>query len=343
MAKILAVDDEANILKLVSIMLTRAGHEVRTASGPTEGNKILETFVPDLIVSDVNMQPISGLMWLQELRTSERFAHLQVIFLSAQSQTHEIRRGMNMGADDYLTKPFTQEDLLEAVDARLRRMGTAVAADSGLEVLGLGTAKVLQDGETVSWVSRKALELFFYLLEHKEAESWAAAEALWPEKDESRASSLFHTTLHRLRKSLGSEAVVSNNRRYSLSEDLKPKYDVERYSLMAKQAGGLSLSELRDVVAMYQEFMPGSDGEWVEEVRARLEELQQGVLTVAATAATAEGEYAAAVKFLQGVIDIDPLSDKHWEDLVRALEDSGDHQKAEMSRSRDMWWNEDSF
>ncbi|RTR25444.1 response regulator [Deinococcus radiophilus] len=341
MPRILVVDDDAAILKLISVILTRAGHDVRTAGHPVEALDLLKVFTPELVISDVVMPYMTGLEFLETMREDDKLARIPFMLLSSHAERADVRRGMNLGADDYLPKPFTPADLTGAVEARLRRVGMTLQGESGLRARALGSAQVTQDGEVVSWVSRKALELFFYLLEHQEVTSWEAAEALWPEKDESRASSLFHTTLHRLRKPLGSDAVVSTNRRYSLSESIKPEYDVQRYELLATQAGQgkLGLEELREVAGMYGEYLPGSDGPWVDDVRARLEGLQLSVLDSAASAAQTGGQTKEVVGYLQKALSIDPMSDRHWDSLATALRSLGDDSKADMADDRDIWWD----
>ena len=339
MPRILVVDDDAAILKLVSVILARVGHEVRTSSHPVEALELLQVFIPELIISDVVMPYMTGLEFLEEVRKHEKLASVPFMLLSSHAERGDVRRGMNLGADDYLPKPFTPQDLTTAVDARMRRAGLSQQEGTALEARGLGTAQVNWKGETVQWVSRKALELFFYLLEHREVSSWEAAEALWPEKDEARASSLFHTTLHRLRKSLDNEAVGSSNRRYTLSGELNPDYDVKRFERLADQAdaGRLGLEELRELVGLYGTFLPGVDSPWADDVRSRLEQRQLGILGLAARLAGEAGRAKDAAQFYQRSLTIDPLSESGWDGLAKALDQTGDP-RARMAMRREAWW-----
>lgn len=340
MPRILVVDDDAAILKLVSVILARAGHEVRTSTHPVEALDLLKVFTPDLVISDVVMPYMTGLEFLEQVRSHEKLGAVPFVLLSSHAERSDVRRGMNLGADDYVPKPFTPQDLTTAVDARLRRVGLTRSQESSMAASALGTAQVVWRGTPVAWVSRKALELFFYLLERREVTSWEAAEALWPEKDEARASSLFHTTLHRLRRSLSSEAVVSTNRRYALAEGLQPDYDVARYERLAKQAeaGSLGLEELRELADLYGLFLPGADSPWVEEVRARLEVKQLSVLGLAAEAATAAGRPKDAAQFHQRALALDPMSESDWRGLTRALE-ALDDPRARLAARREAWWS----
>ena len=339
MPRILVVDDDAAIVKLISVILSRAGHEVRSCSHPVEALDLLKVFTPDLIISDVVMPYMTGLEFLEQVRDHEHLSAMPFILLSSHAERTDVRRGMNLGADDYLPKPFTPQDLTTAVDARLRRVGLTAQAESGTQAKGLGTAQVLWQGQQVSWVSRKALELFFYLLEHKEVTSWEAAEALWPEKDESRASSLFHTTLHRLRKSLNNEAVTSQNRKYALAAGLNPEYDVQRYELLAGQAeaGSLGYEELKELVGQYGTFLPGADSPWVDDVRSRLEQTQMNLLGLAARAASLAGKPKEAAQYHQRALTLDPLSEQDWKGLQASLDTLGDP-RARMAEQREAWW-----
>ncbi|ADV66181.1 response regulator [Deinococcus maricopensis] len=342
MPRVLVVDDDAAILKLVSVILTRAGHEVRTCAHPNEALDLLNVMTPDLVISDVVMPYMTGYEFLEHVRAQPNMADLPFMLLSSHAERDDVRRGMNLGADDYLPKPFTPHDLTSAVDARLRRAGQKVQAQSGLEARALGTAQVMWQGQHVQWVSRKALELFFFLLERKEVSSWEAAEALWPEKDEARASSLFHTTLHRLRRSLSPEAVTSQNRRYALTATLNPEYDVRQYERLAGQAerARLGLDELRELVDQYGEFLPGVDSPWCDDVRQRLQDTQISLLGLAARAAHDAGRHKDAAHFHQKALTLDPLSEPDWSGLERALSSIGDS-RADLARQRVAWWATD--
>jgi len=342
MPRVLVVDDDAAILKLVSVILTRAGHEVHTSSHPLEALALLDTFTPDLVISDVVMPYMTGYEFLEHVRQRADLAHLPFMLLSSHAERDEVRRGMNLGADDYLPKPFTPHDLTAAVEARLRRAGTRPAPVSGVEARALGTATVLWRGESVQWVSRKAMELFFLLLERREVTSWEAAEALWPEKDEARASSLFHTTLHRLRRSLAPDAVISQSRRYALNPELNPRYDARQFEERAERllSNPTNLEEVRELVHQYGRYLPDVDSEWCEDVRNRVAEKQLTLLGLAARMATQAGRTREAASFHQQALTLDPLSEPDWKGLERALSELGDP-RARLAHEREPWWSTD--
>jgi DNA-binding response OmpR family regulator len=116
---VLVVDDEPHLLRLVQFRLEREGYDVVTAS---DGQSALDSVFehrPDVCLLDVVMPRRSGLEVLQELRADERSAALKVIMLTARATDADIERGMQMGADDYLTKPFSAADLRSRVAAKL--------------------------------------------------------------------------------------------------------------------------------------------------------------------------------------------------------------------------------
>lgn len=121
MPTVLVIDDEPDILENVVDLLTVQGYDVISASTPTAGLDLARTHRPDLIVCDVMMPERSGHEVLQAVRQMDGLETTPFIFLTARSTPDDMREGMTLGADDYLTKPFQAADLLEAVEARLSR------------------------------------------------------------------------------------------------------------------------------------------------------------------------------------------------------------------------------
>ncbi len=118
---VLVVDDEPHLLRLVQFRLEREGYDVVTAA---DGQSALDAVFdarPDLCLLDVVMPRRSGWEVLRELRSDERSSDLKVIMLTARATDADIETGMRLGADDYLTKPFTSADLRSRVAAQLPR------------------------------------------------------------------------------------------------------------------------------------------------------------------------------------------------------------------------------
>jgi two-component system OmpR family response regulator len=121
-SRILVADDEENIRFLLETALTHFGFEVRTAVDGTDAVRVNEEFAPDLIVLDVMMPGLDGFDVLKRLR-AQRIA-TPVLFLTAREETADKVRGLTMGADDYVTKPFSLEEVVARIKAVLRRAGS---------------------------------------------------------------------------------------------------------------------------------------------------------------------------------------------------------------------------
>ena len=119
-AKILVVDDEQNIINLVTAYLQKEGYDVHTAMGGPGGLKAARALKPDLIVLDVMLPGMDGIEVLTHLR---RESEVYVIMLTAKSEETDKIIGLSVGADDYLTKPFSPRELVARVKAALRRYG----------------------------------------------------------------------------------------------------------------------------------------------------------------------------------------------------------------------------
>jgi len=117
--KILAVDDEPNILMSIEFILEMEGYEVHTARDGEEALETAERVKPDLILLDINMPRRDGYELCRILREREDMAGMKVIMLTAKGQTLEKKKGLEVGADEYVTKPFSAEDLLEKIRTML--------------------------------------------------------------------------------------------------------------------------------------------------------------------------------------------------------------------------------
>jgi two-component system sensor histidine kinase/response regulator len=134
--KILVVEDDAALLNGLRDILELAGFEIRTASNGVEGLAALETFTPQLIVSDIMMPKLDGYRFFEEVRSRPEWISLPFIFLTAKAEKPDIRRGKQLGVDDYVTKPFEEEDLLVTIRSKLNRH-TQLLADRDRQIAGL--------------------------------------------------------------------------------------------------------------------------------------------------------------------------------------------------------------
>lgn len=122
--KILLIDDDVGITRLIAILLERGGYETVSAHSGAEGIALAKKEQPDLILCDVMMPDADGFDVLQALQNQSDTATIPFIFLTARTKQEDMRFGMNLGADDYLTKPVRAESLLNAVATRLNRHQT---------------------------------------------------------------------------------------------------------------------------------------------------------------------------------------------------------------------------
>ncbi len=121
MAKhILTVDDEAGIRRLVQLNLQRVGYRVSSAQDGVEGLRMMEADPPDVVILDITMPNMDGIEMLRRLRSDPARKHVRVIMLTARSRDQDVFESERSGADFYLTKPFSPQGLLNAVDEVLR-------------------------------------------------------------------------------------------------------------------------------------------------------------------------------------------------------------------------------
>jgi DNA-binding response OmpR family regulator len=112
---VLVVDDDPVILRLLQVNFELEGIEVVTAPDGEEGLIIAQSDPPDLVISDIMMPKVNGLELLAALRSSPETAAMPVILLSAKAQVADVQRGLELGADDYVTKPFDPLELIDRV------------------------------------------------------------------------------------------------------------------------------------------------------------------------------------------------------------------------------------
>lgn len=121
MKTVLIIEDDTALRENTTELLELASYKVITAQNGKIGIVTAKAETPDLIVCDIMMPEVDGYGVLEELSMHNATMHIPFIFLSAKTEHKEIRKGMNMGADDYLTKPFAEEELLSAIEGRLAK------------------------------------------------------------------------------------------------------------------------------------------------------------------------------------------------------------------------------
>lgn len=155
MAKILVIDDEPSIVNLVAAYLKPEGYEVHTAADGLSGLKVARAFKPDLIILDVMLPGMDGIELLSRLR---RESDVYVILLTAKTEETDKIVGLSVGADDYVTKPFSPRELTARVKAALRRIQTGAGSGSEVNVYSFRHLRMDGAARTVS-VDEKLVEL----------------------------------------------------------------------------------------------------------------------------------------------------------------------------------------
>lgn len=120
--KILVVDDEPTIVRLMEFILARQGHEMLAAVNGEEALEKIRAHKPDLVLLDIMMPRIDGYEVARRVRADVETAALPIIMLSAKAQEEDIRKGMEVGVNEYITKPFSPDQLVHVVGDYLSRL-----------------------------------------------------------------------------------------------------------------------------------------------------------------------------------------------------------------------------
>jgi two-component system, OmpR family, phosphate regulon response regulator PhoB len=134
--RILVVDDEADIVALVAYHLAKSGYRVSTASSGTEALEAARRERPVLVVLDLMLPGMSGYEVLEQIRAGETTRDIAVLMLTARREEPDRIQGLSLGADDYLTKPFSPQELVLRVGAILRRIGAGGVSNSEKLMIG---------------------------------------------------------------------------------------------------------------------------------------------------------------------------------------------------------------
>jgi two-component system alkaline phosphatase synthesis response regulator PhoP len=153
-AKILIIDDEQSILDLVTAYLEKEDYDYKTSMDGPSGLESARIFMPDIIVLDIMLPGMDGIELLTELRKE---SDTYVIMLTAKAEETDKVVGLSVGADDYLTKPFSPRELMARIKAALRRMKTG-SSRSGSAVMAFQNLRIDPGGRQV-WMDDNLVEL----------------------------------------------------------------------------------------------------------------------------------------------------------------------------------------
>lgn len=218
-ACILVVDDQRELLEMLGLALETADYTVLKASDGVTALAILQSQRVDLILADIAMPRMNGYQLYQSIRENPQWVAIPFLFLTARALDSDIRYGKELGVDDYLIKPIQPEDLLSAVQGKLRRarqlahsVGQPASPAMGGRLLSLGRLQ-LDPSQYRAWFDGRPLQLSareFTLLEHlaQRADTMISARELIQithdlNTDAAEASALLRPLIRSLRRKLG--------------------------------------------------------------------------------------------------------------------------------------------
>ena len=169
-ANILLVEDEPAIQELIAANLARAGHHVVRANDAESAQRIVREALPDLVLLDWMLPGASGIEFARRLRADERTRAIPIIMLTARGEEQDKVAGLEAGADDYVTKPFSPRELVARIKAVLRRRAPETTEDA-VEIGGLrldpATHRLAADGNPVN-LGPTEFRLLHFLMTHPE-------------------------------------------------------------------------------------------------------------------------------------------------------------------------------
>jgi DNA-binding response OmpR family regulator len=166
---ILVVEDEASIAEVVSLYLTRAGYSVRIASDGRQAMTLLENQMPDFVILDLMLPEVDGLSLTRWLRDR---SNVPIIMLTARRAEIDRIAGLEIGADDYVVKPFSPQELVSRVRAVMRRLGREQAEDESERIVSFGElsidprSRVVTLKDTLIELTVKEFDMLYLLARH---------------------------------------------------------------------------------------------------------------------------------------------------------------------------------
>lgn len=209
-ALILVVDDDPEVLGTLNRALNRQGYEVNTASSGYEALESLHTNIPDLIILDVMMPGLNGFEVCERIRSNQAYDQVPVLFLTAREHTDDVVEGLDVGGDDYVTKPFELTELQARIRALLRRserdaLRTNALIQIGSLLLDSDTCQVSSGEDNAIQLTSTEHRLLRYLMEHTNQALSPShlLEAVWGYPTNTGDPDLVRAHIRNLRSKLG--------------------------------------------------------------------------------------------------------------------------------------------
>lgn len=302
---IIVIDDDPKVLELVTAIL-KPDYTIKSFSDPKEAVKALNEGVkPDLIICDIMMPEMTGFEVHEAVRSMSALISVPFLYLTALDERESFRKGMLLGADDYITKPFLAKELRESVKIRFdRAVEIQQDVDQVLSIQSLGGLKVIYGQERINWNVKKAAAAFLYLLYHQESISLEKMKQdLWWE-------AVVDNTLHvlnlRLRKVITPFAKLEVRHGRATLEMLCPyTWDAREFDAKAKEAlESLSFRKIEDALQIYKgNFLPNFDLPWTEEIRSQYDNIHFELLKLSPEVAPDATNKRVARERLERFID----------------------------------------
>lgn len=311
---VLAIDDEETNLALLRAVL--GAYTVTCFDRPRHALAALRdgSVRPDLIVCDVTMPGMTGFELHAAVRALPALRSVPFVYLTAHDAPESRRRGMGLGADDYLTKPYGAEELRAAVGARLQRVQALRAASRlDLRIVSLGGLDVQLGEQRVQWEARRAAELLLLLLDVGGDASFEGvrSELWWRPPDTNH----LHVLFSRLRKALGDRGrveTVGENVHLVLPGHVT--WDAHLFERDARAAlDAVAASGNEDAPGLVERaleryrgpFLPEAEGPWVERRRGELDQLYVDLLHALVSTAPSEAGRERAQARLERYLDLE--------------------------------------
>jgi two-component system, OmpR family, phosphate regulon response regulator PhoB len=209
--QLLLVEDDKSLAELIGFHFDRAGYQVTRTGDGEEALILVEEIKPDLVVLDWMIEGISGIEVCRRLRRRPSTANLPIVMLTARGEEDDRVRGLETGADDYVTKPFSPKELVARAGAVLRRVRPALAAEqleyAGLE-MDLAAHRVRRDGQPVT-LGPTEYRLLRHFLENpgRVYSRQQLLETVWPHSEEIELRTV-DVHIRRLRLALGEPDII---------------------------------------------------------------------------------------------------------------------------------------
>ena len=214
-AEILIVDDQPDQIRFAGEILKSAGYRVYVATSGKRALSFLETRKPDLIVLDIKMEDIDGITVCGKIKNNPDTKEIPVIFLTAQDEETSVVLGLDLGADDYIVKPFRTRELISRINSVLRRYGHNESNLIQYKNIKIDTssAKVYKDNEEIIFTSLEyKILLMLFSNQNKLISREQLLEKIWDIAGNFVNDNTLTVYIKRIREKLGDETIIKTVR-----------------------------------------------------------------------------------------------------------------------------------